>query len=165
MFPYLPHIATVSFVLDVLIVAVAIPWILMTKRNSTAAVAWCLVVNRVPVAAAREECEALKRHVAGRRFAELSLQGFAAVLDTMDGRFEDARTALLRSRDGLRDLGLHEASIWMALFDAQAHMLAGNAAPARIALDEAEQLAAEIGDRWFQSTILVDRAHAGNPGP
>jgi hypothetical protein len=77
----------------------------------------------------------------------------------MDGRFEVARAALKGSRDGLRALGLHEASIWMAMFDAQAEMLAGDAVAARIALDEAERLAAEIGDRWFQSTILVDRAH------
>jgi ATP/maltotriose-dependent transcriptional regulator MalT len=81
------------------------------------------------------------------------------VLDAMDGRFDVARAALGRSRDGLRDLGLNEAAISMAIFDAQAEMLAGNPAGARGALDEAEHLAAEIGDRWFQSTILVDRAH------
>ena len=39
-------------------------------------------------------------------------------------------------------------------------MLAGDAAAAERALDDAERLAVEIGDRWFLSTILVDRAHA-----
>ena len=46
LFPYLPHI---TFVLDVLVVVTVIPWVLMTKRNSTAAVAWCLVVLLMPL--------------------------------------------------------------------------------------------------------------------
>ena len=48
----------------------------------------------------------------------------------------------------------------MAVFDAMAEMLAGDAAAAELALEDAERIAIEIGDRWFQSTILVDRAHA-----
>ena len=51
-------------------------------------VALALVVNRVPVSAARAECEELLRLVAGRRFAELGVRGFAAVLDAMAGDFE-----------------------------------------------------------------------------
>ena len=45
MWDYLPHISTV---LDVLLVVLFVPWILMTKRNPTAAVAWCLVVLFLP---------------------------------------------------------------------------------------------------------------------
>ena len=48
-------------------------------------VAWALVVNRVPVPVARAECDELLRSVAGRRFAELGVRGFAAVLDAMAG--------------------------------------------------------------------------------
>jgi cardiolipin synthase len=48
LFPYLPHITTVTFVLDALIVVAVVPWILMTKRNTTAAVAWCLLVLLMP---------------------------------------------------------------------------------------------------------------------
>ena len=48
----------------------------------------------------------------------------------------------------------------MAVFDALAEMLAGDAAAAERALDDAERVAIEIGDRWFESTIRVDRAHA-----
>ena len=51
-------------------------------------IAWALVVNRVPVPDARAECEELLRSVAGRRFAELGVRGFAAVLDAMAGDFE-----------------------------------------------------------------------------
>ena len=122
-------------------------------------IAWALVVNRVPVPDARAECEELLRSVAGRRFAELGVRGFAAVLDAMAGDFEQARDQLARSRDGLNDLGLHQASIWMAVFDAQAQLLAGDPVRAEAALADAERVAREIGDRWFLSTILVDRAH------
>ena len=122
-------------------------------------IAWALVVNRVPVPDARAECEELLRSVAGRRFAELGVRGFAAVLDAMAGDFERARDQLARSRDGLNDLGLHQASIWMAVFDAQAQLLAGDPIRAEAALADAECVAREIGDRWFLSTILVDRAH------
>ncbi len=45
---YLPHL-TISAVVDVLIVALVIPWVLMTKRDPTAAVAWCLVVVLMPI--------------------------------------------------------------------------------------------------------------------
>ena len=38
-------------------------------------------------------------------------------------------------------------------------MLAGDPAAAKAALDDAERVAGKIGDRWFHSTILVDRAH------
>jgi cardiolipin synthase len=49
LFPYLPHITTITFVLDLLIVVAVIPWILMTKRNATAAIMWCLVVLLMPL--------------------------------------------------------------------------------------------------------------------
>ena len=122
-------------------------------------IAWALVVNRVPVPEARAECDRLLHSVSGRRFAELGLRGFTAVLDAMAGDFERAREQLARSREGLNDLGLHQASIWMAIFDAMAQMLAGDPAAAEAALAEAECVAHEIGDRWFHATILVDRAH------
>ena len=118
-----------------------------------------LVVNAVPVSEAIRRCTQLEREVAGR-FAALSVRGFRAVLDAMAGRFELARGELARTRGGLAELGLKQASVWMAVFDALAETLAGDPAAAERALEDAERVAVEIGDRWFQSTILVDRAHA-----
>jgi cardiolipin synthase len=46
---YLPHVTTVTFVIDLVVVVTFIPWVLMTKRNATAAVAWCLVIVLVPL--------------------------------------------------------------------------------------------------------------------
>jgi DNA-binding SARP family transcriptional activator/tetratricopeptide (TPR) repeat protein len=123
-------------------------------------IAWALVVNRVPVAQARAECVELLALVAGRRFAELGVRGFVAVLDAMAGDFERARAQLLRSREGLQELGLRQASIWMAVFDAEVRLLAGDPASAADALDDAARVASEIGDRLFLATIRVERAHA-----
>ena len=88
------------------------------------------------------------------------MRGFRAVLGAMAGRTAEARREIAAARAGLQDLGLRQASVWMAVHDALAESLAGDAAAAERALEEAERLADAIGDRWFLSTILVDRAHA-----
>ena len=121
--------------------------------------AWALVVNETPVSEAIRRCGQLERAVAGR-FAELSVRGFRAVLEVMAGHFELARDELATARGGLAELGLQQASVWMALYDAMAEMLMDDGAAAELALEHAERIAVEIGDRWFHSTILVDRAHA-----
>ncbi len=121
--------------------------------------AWALVINAVSVSDGIRECRRLEREVTGR-YAALSVRGFRAVLDAMAGRFELARGELATARGGIADLGFQQSSVWMAVFDAMAEMLAGDAAAAELALEDGERIAIEIGDRWFQSTILVDRAHA-----
>jgi len=78
----------------------------------------------------------------------------------MAGRFDLARSELANARSGIGELGFQQASVWMAVFDAMSEMLAGDAAAAERVLEDAERIAIDIGDRWFQSTILVDRAHA-----
>jgi len=45
---YWPHI-TFFAALEVVVTVCVIPWVLMTKRDSTAAMAWCLVVILVPL--------------------------------------------------------------------------------------------------------------------
>jgi cardiolipin synthase A/B len=46
---YLPHLATLAGVLEVLCVVIVIPAVLLTKRDATVAVAWCLLVLLVPL--------------------------------------------------------------------------------------------------------------------
>ena len=121
--------------------------------------AWALVVNAVSVSDGIRECAGLQREVTGR-YAALSVRGFKAVLDAMAGRFELARSDLAAAREGIAELGFQQSSVWMAVFDAMAETLAGDAAAAERVLEDAERIAIDIGDRWFQSTILVDRAHA-----
>jgi DNA-binding SARP family transcriptional activator len=121
--------------------------------------AWALVVNAVSVSDGIRECVSLQREVTGR-YATLSVRGFKAVLDAMAGRFELARSDLATAREGIAELGFQQSSVWMAVFDAMAETLAGDATAAERVLEDAERIAIDIGDRWFQSTILVDRAHA-----
>jgi cardiolipin synthase len=48
---YLPQI-TLSALLDLVVVAVFLPWVLRTKKEATAALAWCLVVLLMPLVGA-----------------------------------------------------------------------------------------------------------------
>jgi DNA-binding SARP family transcriptional activator len=121
--------------------------------------AWALVVNAVSVSDGIRECDSLQREATGR-YAALTVRGFRAVLDAMAGRFELARSELATAREGIAELGFQQSLVWMAVFDAMAETLAGDAAAAERALQDAQRIAIDIGDRWFQSTILVDRAHA-----
>jgi cardiolipin synthase len=49
LFDFVPSIATITAILDAVIVALFVPWVLFTKRNSTSAVAWCLIIILVPL--------------------------------------------------------------------------------------------------------------------
>ena len=119
-----------------------------------------LVKGPTPVSEAVSRCVVLERQVVGHRAAELSFLGCRAALAAMAGRAGEAREEMAESRAGLEELGLHEASAWMALMDAQAEMLAGNPAAAASAACDAERITRSIGDRWFLSAALVDHAHA-----
>ena len=119
-----------------------------------------LVEGRTPVSEAISRCVALEQEVVGHRAAELSLLGCRAMLAAMAGQAGEAREGMARSRAGLEELGLHEASAWMALMDAQAEMLAGNPLAAARAAQDTQRITRAIGDRWFLSAALVDYAHA-----
>ncbi len=119
-----------------------------------------LVEGRTPVSEAVSRCVALEREVVGHRAAELSFLGCRAVLAAMAGRVDEAREGMARSRAGLEELGLHEASAWMSLMDAQGEMLAGKPAAAASAARDTQRITRAIGDRWFLSAALVDYAHA-----
>src|SRR5437867_10120676 len=47
--PYLELITPATALLGPLLTAVTIAWILITKKNSTSAVAWCLLVFFLPI--------------------------------------------------------------------------------------------------------------------
>ena len=119
-----------------------------------------LVEGRTPVSEAVSRCLTLEREFVGHRAAELSLLGCRAALAAMAGRVDEAREGMAESRAGLEELGLHEASAWMALMHAQAEMSAGDPAAAAAAALDAQRITRAIGDRWFLSAALVDHAHA-----
>jgi cardiolipin synthase len=45
---YLPHVTALALV-ELAIILVVIPWVLMTKKDATSALAWCLIVLFVPL--------------------------------------------------------------------------------------------------------------------
>lgn len=46
---YWPHLTIAFSTLDIVLVVVCIPWILLSKKDATATVAWCLLVMFVPL--------------------------------------------------------------------------------------------------------------------
>ncbi len=51
MFEYFPHV-TAFAALDTLIILCFVPWVLTTKKDSTSAIAWCLVILAMPIGGA-----------------------------------------------------------------------------------------------------------------
>jgi DNA-binding SARP family transcriptional activator len=120
--------------------------------------AWALVQGQTRVDAALEGCRELRALGAGDRVAALEIDGFRAVLLAMAGDTAAARREMAGSRAGLDELGLRQACAYMALFDGQLEMLAGDRAAAERAVRDAARVTAETGDRWFESTVRVDLA-------
>jgi cardiolipin synthase len=46
---YWPHIAAVFSALNIVVIVVFLPWVLLSKKDATATVAWCLLVLFVPL--------------------------------------------------------------------------------------------------------------------
>jgi cardiolipin synthase len=49
---YWPHLAIAFSVLDVALIVIFLPWVLLSKKEATSTVAWCLLVLFVPLAGA-----------------------------------------------------------------------------------------------------------------
>jgi cardiolipin synthase len=46
---YWPHLAAVISAINILLIVVFLPWVLLSKKDATATVAWCLLVLFVPI--------------------------------------------------------------------------------------------------------------------
>jgi cardiolipin synthase len=46
---YWPHLAAVFWVINIVLIVVFVPWVLLSKKDATATVAWCLLVLFVPL--------------------------------------------------------------------------------------------------------------------
>ena len=64
-----------------------------------------------------------------------------------------------QSRQGLADLDLNMTGAAMALFDARMRLRAGDHRGAEEAIQDALRTGRRCGDRWVESTALVDLAH------
>jgi cardiolipin synthase len=77
LFPSWPHFTALAL-LDATLVAVFIPWILLTKRDSTIAVAWCLTVLFMPLLGALLfwvfGCNPVRRYLSHKQAHRLRFQ-------------------------------------------------------------------------------------------
>jgi DNA-binding LytR/AlgR family response regulator len=101
----------------------------------------------------------LMAEAAGDRVARLGLLGFQAVLQSMAGEQDEAGALMEQSRQGLADLDLSMTGAAMALFDARMRLRAGDHRGAEEAIQDALRTGRRGGDRWVESTALVDLAH------
>jgi DNA-binding LytR/AlgR family response regulator len=77
----------------------------------------------------------------------------------MAGEQEEAGALMKQSRQGLADLHLNMTGAAMALFDARMRLRAGDHRGAEEAIQDALRTGRRGGDRWVESTALVDLAH------
>ena len=123
-------------------------------------IAWSLVDGCTPVQQGLRRLAALMAEAAGDRVARLGLLGFRAVLQSMGGGQDDAGALMEQSRQGLADLDLNMTGAAMAIFDARMRLRAGDHPGAEKAIQDALRTGRRGGDRWVESTALVDFAHA-----
>lgn len=122
-------------------------------------IAWSLVDGCTPVRQGLDRLAALAAETEGDRVARLGLLGFRAVLQSMAGQHDDAGALMGQSRRGLAALDLNMTGAAMAIFDARLRSRAADYAGAEEAIRDALRTGRRGGDRWVQSTALVDLAH------
>ncbi len=122
-------------------------------------IAWSLVDGCTPVQQGLRRLTELTADAAGDRVARLGLLGFQAVLQSMAGEQDEAGALMEQSRQGLADLHLNMTGAAMALFDARMRLRAGDHRGAEQAIQDALRTGRQGGDRWVESTALVDLAH------
>ena len=122
-------------------------------------IAWSLVDGCTSVQQGLRRLTELTAETAGDRVARLGLLGFQAVLQSMAGEHDEAGALMEQSRQGLADLDLNMTGAAMALFDARMRLRAGDHRGAEEAIQDALRTGRRGGDRWVESTALVDLAH------
>ena len=122
-------------------------------------IAWSLVDGCTPVRQGLARLAGLAAAAAGDRVARLGLLGFRAVLQSMAGQQDDAGALMAQSRRGLAALDLNMTGAAMAIFDARMRSMTADYAGAEEAIRDALRTGRRGGDRWVQSTALVDLAH------
>ena len=122
-------------------------------------IAWSLVDGITPVPQGLRRLTELRAEASGDRVARLGLLGFQAVLQSMAGEEAEAGALMEQSRQGLADLHLNMTGAAMALFDARMRLRAGDHRGAEEAIQDALRTGRRGGDRWVESTALVDLAH------
>jgi class 3 adenylate cyclase/tetratricopeptide (TPR) repeat protein len=118
------------------------------------------LVGPTRVAEVIEHSEQLLLDAAEDRMAESVILGSVAVLDAMQGSFDEARTRSRRSREMLEEMGPTVMAMATSTESARVELLAGDPARAEEELRRDYEALEALGERYYRSTIAALLAEA-----
>ena len=121
---------------------------------------WSLVDGPTPVAEGVRVCHDLLRGLRSDRLGEAIVRAFLANLVAVQGRFEDARALIVRSRAAIQELGMGTLRTLVELMSGRVETLAADLQAAERATRAAVEHSAEIVDNWYYVLASIDLAHA-----
>jgi len=137
--------------------------------RSASAIAWTLVHGATPVGEAIDAIQGLLETTAGDRKTEAVLLGALAQLESMRGRFDEARPLYQRGQAILAELGAGLDAHTTSIDSARVELLAGDLAAAERELRRDYEALDALGETYFRSSIAGMLAHvllqAGQSGP
>jgi DNA-binding SARP family transcriptional activator len=118
--------------------------------------AWCMLEGSTSVAETTRRLQGILASTEGETMLDANMSAFLAVQEAMTGRFDQARERFARSRELTSDLGLRWRAGTHAVISAYIEQLAGDAVAAERDLRIAQEVFAEMEDRWFQAVVAAD---------
>jgi len=126
----------------------------LASRSATA-ISYILVHGPTPVAEATERCRQLLAGVGGDRKVEATLHLAIAELLAMEGQFDEARVSYRLGQQISADLGRGVNEDSTSIETGRVELLAGDCEAAERELRRDYQELAELGERYFRSTIAA----------
>jgi class 3 adenylate cyclase len=121
---------------------------------------WSLVDGPTPVAEGVRVCHDLLDGLGSDRLGDAIVSASLANLVAMQGRFEDARALIVRSRAAVQELGMGTLRTVVELMSGRVETLAEDPQAAERATRTAAEHSAEIVDNWYYLLASMDLAQA-----
>jgi class 3 adenylate cyclase len=126
---------------------------------SLALLTYSLLEGSTPVADAIRACEHLLAELEGDRLGQATVNTQLAPLVAMQGRFEDARALIARSRADIKEFRMGGPFLSsLELASARVETLAGDRDGTAMATRAAAEHSGEVADSWYHAVALVDVA-------
>ncbi len=123
------------------------------ELRNTSAYAQALYFGPVPVPDAIDDCERILEVAGGDRATRAFVLRVLSGLYAMRENFDVARSYYVSARALYEDLGSAILAAWVSLESGPVELLAGNLAAAERELRRADDFFAEIGEKYFRSTV------------
>ncbi|MGE5459831.1 MAG: ATP-binding protein [Solirubrobacterales bacterium] len=118
------------------------------------------VYGPAPAAEIERRCAEVVAAVGGIGGHEAPALRALAFVRAMEGRFDEARELARRARSTLEDLGLRLRASWVSETAGAIEMLAGDPVAAERELRQGFDVAVELGEQGFRSTVAAALSHA-----